>query len=74
VRTLFGLLAIISVLGQAIIAVGVQNLSFFVIYAGRMILGMACESMAIVQSIFICQYFKQNQLSFVIVKLILTNY
>lgn len=66
VRRLYSLLALFSVIGQSIISTGVEHKAFLIIYGGRMILGMACESMAIVQSIFLGQYFYDHQLSFIV--------
>lgn len=60
-------LAIFSMIGQSLVAVGVHALNFFTICSGRMILGMACESMAIIQGIFLSQYFGKEHLSSVVV-------
>jgi len=58
---------IFSVIGQALVSLGVLYLSLSIIYPGRMILGIACGSMTIVQGIFLNQYFSKDRMSFVVV-------
>jgi MFS family permease len=61
--TLIGL-TITVFIGVFTYGCGVQAKSFYVMFIGRILLGLGAESLAVVQSSFITKYFASNELSF----------
>ena len=53
--------------GTVIIYSGIKQLSFILLYVGRVIVGASGESLHIIEGLFLREYFSPDQMSFVIV-------
>ena len=49
-------------IGSALVALGVENLSFWVLIVGRIVYGMGGDSLLVVQWAYITEFFGEDQI------------
>jgi len=64
----FAWMALGVAIGTVIIYSGIKQLSFGLLYFGRVVVGASGESLHIIEGLFLREYFSPDQMSFVIVR------